>query len=185
MSRACWRISAAALGSGRPISKRRHSASCSDDSGHYAFCTHPALRNARLREDVPGREERRGGFSSRSYSGARFFLRPAAAAGSQSTRLARRAGAIRAQARQSRPLELDRAFHVLVAAPGWPVRDTTALSTACQSNIQEPMRFPERAGQRPRYFGGPWTFSPSPVRGQGTPPSGPPPWRGSACSGLC
>ena len=33
MSRACWRISAAALGSGRPISKRRQSSSCSDDSG--------------------------------------------------------------------------------------------------------------------------------------------------------
>ena len=33
MSRACWRISAAALGSGCPISKRRHSSSCSDDSG--------------------------------------------------------------------------------------------------------------------------------------------------------
>jgi hypothetical protein len=32
MSRACWRISAAALGSGRSISKRRHSASRSDNS---------------------------------------------------------------------------------------------------------------------------------------------------------
>ncbi len=33
MSRACWRISADALGLGRPISKRRHSSSSLGDSG--------------------------------------------------------------------------------------------------------------------------------------------------------
>jgi hypothetical protein len=57
MSRACCRISAAALGSGRPISKRRQSSSCSDDSG-ITLSAHPqAFRNARLREDVPARKK--------------------------------------------------------------------------------------------------------------------------------
>jgi hypothetical protein len=47
---------------------------------------------------------------------------------------------------------LGRAFHVLVAAPGWPVRDTTALS--CKSNLPELKRFPRIQPARNEPAGG-------------------------------
>ena len=61
MSRACWRIRAAALGSGRPISKRRHSASCLDDSGitlsaHTKLCvTRGCVKMFLVERGTPGR----------------------------------------------------------------------------------------------------------------------------------
>jgi len=94
-------------------------------------------------------------------------LRAAAAAGSRSTRLARRASAIRAQAHQSRPLRLGRALQRQVGL-------FATLSTAFDNESG----FPGTSRTGLRYVSGPWAFPQPRPRVKGPRPPVPP-WRGS------
>ena len=86
-----------------------------------------------------------------------------------------------AQARQSLTLGLGRAFHVLVAEPSWPGRDTTALSTALQIELARTQIGSRNEPDRGRVISmDTGLLSPAQSGGQGTRPSGPLPRREDA-----
>jgi hypothetical protein len=181
MSRACWRISAAALGSGRPISKRRHSASCSDDSGitlsaHTKLCvTRGCVKMFLVARGTPGRVQLPVLFRREilfATGGCRWFAIHSACSASRShSRIRSSKPALRVGSRVSCPrcsarLACSRYHCALESMPIELSKNQRGSRNEPHSGcviLVDPGLFP----------------SPSTVRGQGTPPSGPLPWRGS------